>query len=91
MKSIVKNTLKVCFLIGSEEKNLEILFRFSAILPSVMDCSSKEVHLIVILNDIHSDDVSLGDAHCKAYWSNETHAKFHADIDNCSLVKSHEK
>lgn len=68
---------------------MAVLFRFSAIRPSAMDCSNKEVHLIVILNDIHSDDVSLGDAHCKAHWSNGTHAEFHADIDNCSLVKKY--
>lgn len=60
----------------------------SAVRPSVIDCSSEEVHLLVTLNDIHSDDVSLGNAHCKAQWSNETHAQFHGDIDNCSLVKN---
>lgn len=64
-----------------------VVFLSSVLHPSQLHCSEKELHLIVILNDINSDDVSLGDAHCKAHWSNRTHAQFLTDIDNCSLVK----
>jgi hypothetical protein len=83
MKSIAKKRVKVYF------KNNRISFRnfILAVRPSTIDCPDDRLFLTVTLDDIHPDDISLGDEDCKPTWSNETHAQFITHIDNCSLVK----
>ena len=54
--------------------------------PSTIHCPDNHLYLIVKLNDIDPNNVLLGDSNCTPNWSNETHAQFITDIDNCSLV-----
>ncbi|CAF0737939.1 unnamed protein product [Adineta ricciae] len=57
-----------------------------AVRPSTIHCPSDQLFLTVRLNGVLAANVQLGDANCKASWSNETHVQFTTNIDNCSLI-----